>query len=205
MKPLEITLGATSIVLFAGAVLGLAPELQLGSAPAPAGLKPYSLSERRGRATYVDLGCAYCHSQQPRDKGQAPDEQRGWGRAATPGDYSYDRPHQLGTMRTGPDLLNIGVRQPSEDWHLLHLYQPRAVVPGSIMPSYPFLFVKKDRNLLYPGDRTLKVPPPYDEPGVAVVVTDEARDLVAYLKSLKRNYPTDELPPPVQAPEESRP
>ena len=47
-------------------------------------------------------------------------------------------------MRTGPDLLNIGARQPSVDWHLGHLYQPRAYVPGSIMPPYPFLFVIKD-------------------------------------------------------------
>lgn len=55
-------------------------------------------------------GCVYCHSQQPRDAKLAPDASRGWGRASTPGDYAYDYPHLLGTMRTGPDLFNIGVR-----------------------------------------------------------------------------------------------
>jgi hypothetical protein len=61
-------------------------------------------------------------------------------RASVPADYVYDRPHLLGSLRTGPDLFNIGARQPSKDWHLGHLYQPRAYVPNSIMPSYPFLF-----------------------------------------------------------------
>ena len=83
-------------------------------------------------------------SQQPRSADQAPDGERGWGRPAVASDYAYDAPHQLGTMRTGPDLLNVGARQPSKDWHLGHLYQPRAYVPGSIMPAYPYLFAVKD-------------------------------------------------------------
>src|SRR3546814_19603312 len=62
---------------------------------------------------------------------QAPDFKRGWGRAPVAGDYYYDNPHLLGTMRTGPDLLNIGARQPSADRNLGTLYQPRAYTPGS--------------------------------------------------------------------------
>ncbi len=75
---------------------------------------------------------------------------------ALAGDYSYDKPHLLGTMRTGPDLMNIGVRQPGADWHLGHLYQPRAYVSGSIMPSYPYLFDVKDA--LEPGDKPVTLP-----------------------------------------------
>src|SRR3546814_11471675 len=78
----------------------------------------------RSRAQYVANGCVYCHSQQPRSSGQTlADQARGWGRPSTPGDYAYDAPQLLGTMRTGPDLLNVGVRLPSRDWQLTHLSQ----------------------------------------------------------------------------------
>lgn len=195
MKPIEVVGGAAGIVLFAGAVLGMAPELQLNHEKAPEKLARYSPAEARGRQSYVDLGCVYCHSQQPRDERQAPDGQRGWGRASTPGDYTYDSPHLLGTMRTGPDLLNIGARQPSESWHMLHLYQPRAVVKGSIMPAYPFLFKEIDEQQQRPRDIVLNVPAPWaPSEGHIVVATEEARDLVAYLKGLNRTFHTTELP-----------
>jgi cytochrome c oxidase cbb3-type subunit 2 len=195
MKTSEVIAGAAGIVLFAGAVLALAPELQLGRQAPPEKLARYSPAEARGRQTYVDLGCVYCHSQQPRDRRQAPDGERGWGRASTPGDYAYDSPHLLGTMRTGPDLLNIGARQPSDDWHLLHLYQPRALTKGSIMPAYPFLFQEIADTALRPADVVVKVPAPYGPPaGRVVVASDEANDLVAYLKGLNRTYDTHELP-----------
>ena len=111
-----------------------------------------------------------------------------------PGDYYYDKPHLLGSMRTGPDLMNIGVRQPSKDWHLGHLYQPRAYVPGSIMPPYPYLFDIKDKA--EPGEEAIKLPPGYTPPGKVVVPTPEALDLVRYLQALKRDYPI--LPPEPQ-------
>lgn len=133
----------------------------------------------------------YCHSQQPRDPSQAPDGSRGWGRPSTPGDYAYDYPHQLGTMRTGPDLLNIGVRQPSDDWHLTHLYQPRALVDWSIMPAYPYFFENKEYD--NGVDVVLKLPDKYKPAKGVIVAKQEALDLVAYLKSLKRNYPSEQL------------
>ena len=108
------------------------------------GLKPYTSAQLRGREVYIANGCVYCHTQQPRDRNLGPDFERGWGRASVPADYVYDKPHLLGSMRTGPDLFNIGARQPSKDWHLGHLYQPSAYVPGSIMPAYPYLFNVKD-------------------------------------------------------------
>lgn len=186
--------GAAFIVLFAGGVLGLAPERQLSDLVADEGLKPYTAQEARGRELYVSMGCAYCHSQQPRDPGQGPDGKRGWGRASTPQDYLFDTPHQLGTMRTGPDLLNIGARQPSVAWHMLHLYQPRAVVPGSIMPSYPYLFEGKPDDKLLPHEQPLTLTGRYAPPaGTVVVPTDDARDLVAYLLSLDRTHPSADL------------
>jgi cytochrome c oxidase cbb3-type subunit 2 len=108
-----------------------------------------------------------------------------------PGDYVYDNPHLLGSMRTGPDLLNIGARQPSQDWHLGHIFQPRAYVPGSIMPSYPFLFdVKREAE---PGDVVLKLPAGTAPDGRVVVARPEALDLVRYLQGLNHTYPV--LPP----------
>jgi len=167
--------------------LTVVPRQQLASVGPPAGLMPYTAEQLAGRRVYVANGCLYCHSQQPRASDLGPDSLRGWGRASVPGDYVYDDPHLLGTSRTGPDLLNIGVRQPSEDWHLIHLYQPRALVPGSIMPAFRFLFVVKARAA--PGDRVVSVPPQWAPAGEVVVARPEALALVAYLRGLDRSYP----------------
>ena len=192
----EAKLTAGAMVTFAIAVSALVilPYVQVRDVKAPEGLKPYTSAELRGRASYIANGCVYCHSQQPRSESFAPDAKRGWGRASVPGDYYYDKPHLLGSMRTGPDLLNIGVRQPNKDWHLGHLYQPRAYVPGSIMPSYPYLFDIKDK--VEPGEEAITLPPGYTPPGKVVVPTPEALDLVRYLQALKRDYPI--LPPEPQ-------
>jgi cytochrome c oxidase cbb3-type subunit 2 len=92
----------------------------------------------------------------------------------------------LGVSRTGPDLFNIGARQPSADWHLTHLYQPRSVTPGSVMPAYPFLF----KLVAQPGpnDKAVSLPPQFAPAGGKVVATQEALDLVAYLTSLNHTY-----------------
>ncbi len=190
----EVKLTTGAMVTFAIAVSALVilPYIQVREVPPPDGLKPYTSAELRGRDSYIANGCMYCHSQQPRSKSFAPaDSERGWGRATVPGDYYYDRPHLLGSMRTGPDLMNIGVRQPSKDWHLGHLYQPRAYVPGSIMPSYPYLFEVKDQADT--DEETVNLPPGYVPEGKVLVPKPEALDLVKYLQSLKRSYPI--LPP----------
>ncbi|HUG58888.1 MAG TPA: cbb3-type cytochrome c oxidase subunit II [Candidimonas sp.] len=184
--------GAMVTLALATATLVVVPYLQLRDVPPSEGLKPYTSQQLRGREVYIKNGCVYCHSQQPRAQSQAPDFKRGWGRAPVAGDYFYDKPHLLGTMRTGPDLLNIGARQPSADWNLGHLYQPRAYVPGSIMPSYPFLFEVKDKA--EPGDKVVSLPPGYAPVGQQVVAGPEALDLVAYLLALDRTYPI-KLPP----------
>lgn len=179
--------GAMVTLAIATTTLVVLPYLQLQHVRAPDGLKPYTDAQLRGRQEYIKQGCMYCHSQQPRDPGQAPDDKRGWGRPPVAGDYYYDNPHLLGTMRTGPDLFNIGARQPSVDWQLGHLYQPRAYAPGSIMPSYPFLFQIKESAA--PGDKVVALPPQFAPLRGVVVARPEALDLVAYLLALDHTYP----------------
>jgi cbb3-type cytochrome oxidase cytochrome c subunit len=91
----------------------------------------------RGRQIYVREGCFYCHTQFNRL------QDRGYGPLVKAGDYTFETPHQLGTARTGPDLTNEGGRFP-EQWQKAHLVQPRAVKPGSIMPSFSYL---NDRDM----------------------------------------------------------
>lgn len=91
----------------------------------------------RGRRIYIREGCFYCHTQFTRL------QDREYGPLVKAGDYVYETPHQLGTARTGPDLTNEGGKFPSE-WQKAHLIQPRAVKPGSIMPSFSYL---NDRDM----------------------------------------------------------
>lgn len=187
-RTIPILVGAAGILAFATLMLVVIPGAQIrGQAPA-AGLQPYDRQQLAGRQQYVSQGCVYCHSQQPRAAGQTlADLAKGWGRAPVAADFAYDRPHQLGTMRTGPDLLNVGARLPSRDWHLTHLYQPRAILGWSTMPAYPYLFERK--KTAAPDDVVVKLPPEFQPAGEVVVATQAALDLVAYLRSLDRTYP----------------
>ena len=185
----KLLTGAMVMLSLSTSALVVVPYLQVRDIAPAEGLKPYTSAQLRGREVYIANGCVYCHTQQPRAQGFGPDLARGWGRATVAADYAYDRPHLLGTMRTGPDLMNIGVRQPSEQWHLGHLYQPRAYVPGSIMPSYPFLFELKTNDQVAPGDVQVQLPPGQSPRGQVVVARPEAMDLVRYLQSLDRSYP----------------
>jgi len=189
-----LILGALYMIVLSTLLLVVAPYVQLKSVQPTPGLKPYTEQQQRGRYIYMREGCIYCHSQQPRDIKQAPDFKRGWGRAAVPSDYYYDNPHLLGTMRTGPDLFNIGARQPSVDWHLSHLFNPRGVIPGSIMPPYPYLFRVTAKTQL--GEKVVTLPSEFAPKEGSVVATEEALDLVAYLLSLDRTFPA--IPGPAE-------
>jgi cytochrome c oxidase cbb3-type subunit 2 len=186
-RPLTIIIGALIMLAMATLVLVALPYHQLEAEAPAVGLKPYTLAELRGRASYVSMGCVYCHSQQPRAADLGPDAIRGWGRPSVSADYAYDYPQLVGVSRTGPDLFNIGARQPSIDWHLAHLFQPRSVTPGSVMPAYPFLF----KVVAHPGpnDKVVSLPPQFAPKAGAVVATQEVLDLVAYLTSLDHTYP----------------
>ncbi len=184
---IPLLLLVAAVLAFATVFLVILPAGEIRTVAAPEGLKPYSEAELRGRAQYIGLGCVYCHTQQPRSPEQAPDAVRGWGRASTAPDYAYDSPHLLGTMRTGPDLLNIGARMPSQAWHLTHLFQPRAIHATSIMPNYPFLFAEKAKA--GPDDVVVQLPDDLRRETGVIVAKPEALDLVSYLLSLDRTYP----------------
>src|SRR5258708_1246238 len=164
---------------FAFFILACLPQRQLSAGVPMDALQPYTPDQLAGRGVYISNGCLYCHSQQVRDPSFGSDQARGWGRASYPEDYRYDEPHLLGTMRTGPDLINIAVRQPSRACHKRHLSQPRALVPGSVMPSFRFLFVVKASA--GPGGGVVELPPGTVPNGQIVVTTAEARHLVDYL------------------------
>jgi cytochrome c oxidase cbb3-type subunit 2 len=191
---LKLVLGSMVTLSLATSAMIVVPFLQLRHEPAPADLKPYTSQELRGRQAYQAHACIACHSQQPSSTGAGVlDASRGWGRASVAGDYFYDDPPLLGSMRTGPDLLNIGARQPSQDWHLGHLFQPRAYTPGSNMPAYRFLFEVKATDQVTDGERVVHLPPGVAPEGKVVVATPEALDLVAYLISLNRTYPVSSV------------
>jgi len=149
--------------------------------------------EREGLHVYISQGCVTCHTQQVRNI----EMDNVWGdRPSIPSDYYYSKermdvwrqsPSLLGSERTGPDLTDIGKRQCSQDWHLVHLYNPRSVVGESVMPSYPWLFDVVDSNSVKEGDVVVNLPEVYAAPsGEAVIAKEEAMQLVAYLQSLKQ-------------------
>lgn len=142
----------------------------------------------KGRQQYVGLGCIYCHSQQVRPKGFGADLARGWGdRRTESADYLLDAPPLMGTMRTGPDLSTIGARQPSADWHYLHLFNPQLTSPGSNMPGFPFLFdVTSD-----PPASSVKTQLREDGARILwLVPKPEAIQLVTYLMNLNKTVPS---------------
>jgi len=99
------------------------------------GMRPYSPLELMGRNIYVREGCYVCHSQQIR---AFKDEVERYGHYSLAAESMYDHPFQWGSKRTGPDLARVGGKY-SNDWHVAHMIDPRAVVPESIMPPYAFL------------------------------------------------------------------
>ncbi len=153
----------------------------------------------RGKEVYRDLGCVYCHSQQVRHPGYGTDIERGWGeRGSVARDYIHEKRVYLGTMRTGPDLRNVGARFAGEggrNWHIQHFYNPAEVSKitldgveyGSIMPPYRFLF--ETRPILgEPSPKSVQhLLPAKDQPpaGHEIVLTQRGEDLIAYLLSLK--------------------
>ena len=162
---------------------------QVNNAPLP-GSKPITSLENTGKGIFIAEGCVACHTQQVRNL----DMDKGWGvRPSVAADYARNTRLDLwrntatlmGSERTGPDLTNIGNRQSSADWHLLHLYNPRSVMPASVMPSYAWLFTVKD--YAYPEDIVVDVPDEFRK-GITgkIVASPEALALVAYLKSLKQ-------------------
>ena len=124
-----------------------------------------------------------------------PDISRGWGkRHSVAEDFLYDDPVQLGSIRIGPDLADVGTRLPDANWQLIHLYSPQSVVKNSVMPPFPYLF-KVEKIGDKPSPDALVFPKGSGPaPGYEVVPTEEAQKLVAYLLSLHADMPLHDAP-----------
>ena len=158
--------------------------------PAP-GVEVYSPIELAGRDVYLREGCYGCHSQQIRPFRS---ETERYGHYSVAGEFVYDRPFQWGSKRTGPDLARVGGKY-SDDWHYLHMVDPRAVVPDSNMPAYPWLADRMvnpeqvQRHL-----RALqRIGDPYTDEMIEAAGTDlvgvtELDAIVAYLQGLGQDW-----------------
>ena len=170
---------------------GLAEIVPLMSAapvvtPAP-GVTPYGALQLEGRDIYIREGCYNCHSQMIRPFRA---ETERYGHYSLAGESVYDRPFQFGSKRTGPDLARVGGRYP-DDWHRLHLLNPRDVVPESNMPAYPWLAARRvDSASVANKLETLRtLGDPYTDDDIAGVraATEgktELDALIAYLQGL---------------------
>lgn len=184
----------TSLVVFLmlSFLIAIVPayQMQENVRPLP-NQKDLTVQERAGLNVYVQENCVACHTQQVRNI--AMDET--WGdRPSMPSDYFYSKerlsfwqqsPSLLGSERTGPDLTNVGRRQPGLDWHLIHLYNPRIVEKNSVMPSYKWLFEEKSNPTK--KDVVVSIPKQYlSDTSKKVVATKRALELASYLMSLKQ-------------------
>jgi len=180
-----------ALVISIGGLVEIVPLYFQGASTTPApGIKPYEALRLAGRDVYVREGCYNCHSQMIRPFRS---ETERYGPYSLPGESVYDHPFQFGSKRTGPDLARVGGRY-SDDWHRVHLNNPRDVVPESNMPRYPWLakatvdgpeVAKKMRVLRIEGV-------PYTDADIAgaaaaVAGKSELDALIAYLQGLGTN------------------
>lgn len=179
-KLLMIAGGSLGIYIVIVLLIAVIPGIELSQTPPGPDVKPLTPIEAEGRAVYAANGCGYCHTQQVRPL----PEDKVFGRPSAPGDFAYQTPELLGSERTGPDLTNVGNAKPSDVWQYIHLYDPRAVVPESIMPNFKFLFRVVDKVPI--GDTAVPVPAEFAPKHGKVIPTRKARALVAYLLSLKQ-------------------
>ena len=187
-----------AIVISIGGLVEIVPLMFQAQVIEPApGLKPYPPLELAGRDVYVREGCYNCHSQMIRTL--ASEVQR-YGHYSVAGESVYDRPFQWGSKRTGPDLARVGGRY-SDDWHRVHLVNPRNVVPESNMPGFPWLAQNKlsaddisahMRGLARLGDPYTQAD--FDGAAAAVNGKTEMDALVAYLQGLGKFGPKETQP-----------
>lgn len=151
------------------------------------GVKPYPALQLAGRDIYVREGCYNCHSQMIRSLRS---EAERYGAYSVAGESVYDRPFQWGSKRTGPDLARVGGRY-SDEWHVIHLTNPRNVVPESNMPGYPWLLENTlDPDLIQKKLSALQtLGDPYSDEEIAAAPEQvrgktEMEAMVAYLQDL---------------------
>jgi len=175
------------VVAIGGAVEIVPLFFQKSTTEPIAGLKPYTALQLAGRDIYQREGCYNCHSQMIRPFRA---ETLRYGHYSVAGEFVYDHPFQWGSKRTGPDLHRVGGKY-SDDWHRIHLNNPRDVVPESNMPAYPWLEKNKvDAESLPSHMKALRtVGVPYTDADIAKASADvkdktEQDALIAYLQSL---------------------
>ena len=175
-------------VISIGGLVEIVPLFHQRSTTEPvAGLEPYGALELTGRDVYVREGCYNCHSQMIRPFRA---ETERYGPYSVAGEFVYDRPFQWGSKRTGPDLHRVGGRY-SDEWHRVHLNDPRDVVPESNMPAYPWLAeAALDPATIAPKLRVLRtLGHPYTDEDIesapaALAGKSELDAVIAYLQVL---------------------
>ena len=180
-----------ALVISVGGLVQIVPLYFQGAGTDPApGIEPYPALNLAGRDVYIREGCYTCHSQMIRPFRS---ETERYGPYSLAGESVYDHPFQFGSKRTGPDLARVGGRY-SDEWHRVHMLNPRDVVPESNMPGYPWLARNTvDGALVEKKMRTLvKLGHPYSEEALsgaaeAVAGKTELEALIAYLQGLGTN------------------
>jgi cytochrome c oxidase cbb3-type subunit 2 len=190
-KSLHLMMVLIVIAISIGGLIEIIPLMMSSDATEPAeNIAPYAPLRLAGRDVYVREGCYNCHSQMIRPFRS---ETERYGPYTTAGETVYDRPFQFGSKRTGPDLARVGARY-SDDWHRVHLLNPRDLVPESNMPAYPWLAeATVDGDLITKKMQTLKfLGDPYTDEQIAgaaaaVEGRSEMDALIAYLQELGTN------------------
>ena len=178
----------TFLVISVGLFIEIVPLFFTKSVTQPApGVKPYNALQVAGRDVYVREGCYNCHSQMIRPFRA---ETERYGHYSVGGESVYDRPFQWGSKRTGPDLARVGGRY-SDEWHRIHLLNPRDVVPESNMPSFPWLARNKvdPENVVYRMRALRSIGTPYSDEELKqapemLTNKSELDALIAYLQGL---------------------
>jgi cytochrome c oxidase cbb3-type subunit 2 len=178
------------IVVSIGGLVEILPLIFEDHVRTPAeGVAPYPPLQLAGRDIYVREGCYNCHSQMIRPFRS---ETERYGPYSLAGESVYDRPHQWGSKRTGPDLARVGGRY-SDEWHRIHLLNPRDVVPASNMPAYGWLETTEiDLEEIQKKMRVLqKLGDPYTDEAIEAAATEvqgasEMDAMIAYLQALGR-------------------
>jgi cytochrome c oxidase cbb3-type subunit II len=176
------------LVVAVGGIVEIVPlYFQRSTTEAVPGLKPYTPLQLAGRDIYVREGCYNCHSQMIRPLHA---ETLRYGHYSTAGEFVYDHPFQWGSKRTGPDLHRVGGKY-SDEWHRLHLINPRDLVPESNMPAYPWLLKAMVDDATIGAHMTglRRVGVPYSDDEIAKAAAEvrgksEMDALVAYLQVL---------------------
>ena len=191
-EKVETNIGLMAVLILIaisfGGLVEIVPLFFLKETTQPvAGLKPYTALQLEGRDVYIREGCYVCHSQMIRPFRA---ETERYGHYSVAGEFVYDHPFQWGSKRTGPDLARVGGRY-SDDWHRVHLNNPRDVVPESNMPGFPWLAKNKLDGKLTPTKlramRTLGVPYTDDDIANASAMVQghtEMDALISYLQVL---------------------